>query len=126
MRKTHTEEQRIDMSRKRRLRKKLHVADFKEYLVRLTIPEIKCTIDEDDEEEFDAFLDESDAILHGHQLEGVSMTITDGDGTLLMFIVPIALYNTSLVDNIVEQLSKSYPSVILKNITDAWYPPEDD
>ena len=123
MAKLRTVEERINPKRKRRLRKKLHVAEFKEYSIEFFIPSVYYEGSfEKFDEDIDELLDFTDQLLASHNLRPMAMSISGEKGTLCFFEIPIELYSIEKAESILDSVRAKYGEIIDIKIDDAWFP----
>jgi uncharacterized protein YggL (DUF469 family) len=125
MPKVSTHEDRINPNRKRRLRKKLHVSEFKETGMELMIMGLSSSDDDDDK--IDEFLDTLERV--GKQYgwkSGYVLFSNEFSSILYININEIALQENGGVDNFIDDLIKeSEYNITVEHVEDAHYPDED-
>lgn len=117
--KVATEEQRNNLKRKARLRKKLRVGEFKEYLVKLDLKSVNSLTDEDN---YDDFLDNVESILDAYSFGVLGVSISDEVRTTVFIEVKSKDYSDHNLQKVVNSLKVMYNDIQLKYVDDAWYP----
>lgn len=120
-----TEEDRINPCRKRRLRKKLHVAEFQQLGIELLIDNL--TASDEDDENIDHFLDKLEVIAKNYGWESGYVMFSDGVSSTLHITIPNSVVENdeNTIDNLVSQLEdETEYDISIQSVDDAYYPDE--
>lgn len=123
--KVSNEEERINPLRKRRLRKKLHVSEFKEAGLELLISGL--TSREVDDDNIDNFLDKAERLAKKYGWKsGYSLFSNDFSSIFYININELELEKNGGSDRFVKELiDVTKYSITLEHVEDAHYPDED-